>query len=455
MTTVLTPRKPSPAVRVAAAQATRETLVAVVVVIGVIGVGALWWRTTPAGSLHTAADELTAAGRLTGLVGTYLSLVEMLLMARIPWLERLVGMERLALWHRRNGEYVVSLLVAHAGAVIVGYALADHLSVMRETADLVLRYPDMLAATVALGLFVTVGIVSARAVRRRMAYHTWYFLHLYVYLAAVLAFAHEFATGDQFATHPLSRIVWAAMNIAVAVLVLVYRVGLPVRRALRHRIRVADVVVEGPGVVSVHLAGRRLDDLRAEPGQFFEWRFVDRRRWWQSHPFSLSAPPTDRRLRITVKALGDHTSDLATLRRGTRVVAAGPFGSVTPRRRTRRKVLLVAGGIGVAPLRSLVETLPATPGDVTFLYRASTEDDLVLRHELEAIARERAIRLAYVVGPRLPDPLTPAAFRRAIPDVADHDVFVCGPPGFVDHVIASLHRAGVPRRHLHAERFEF
>ena len=437
-------------------QSGREGLVAAVVALGAMVVVAMWWQDTTAGSLRSLADELTAAGRLTGLIGTYLLLVEVLLLARIPALDRLIGMDRLAVWHRRNGEYVVGLLVTHAVAIAAGYALADHRSVLGETGDVVLHYPDVLAATVALGVLVAVGVLSARAVRSRLAYETWYFVHLYTYLAVVLAFAHQFATGDDFATHPLHRAFWVALHAATAGLLITYRVVLPLRSTFRHQLRVAAVTREGPDAVSLTIIGRRMAELHADAGQFFLWRFMTRHGWWQAHPFSLSALPNGERLRITVQASGDHTRALDRVRVGTRVVAEGPYGAFTHRRRSRRKVLLVAGGIGVTPLRALLESLPAGPGELTFLYRATSRDHLVLHTELEELARRRHARLWYLLGPRdrRPDQLAPEILAAQIPDLADHDAYVCGSPSFVDWASNSLRRAGVPRRHIHTERFE-
>ncbi|HEX2850701.1 MAG TPA: ferredoxin reductase family protein, partial [Acidimicrobiales bacterium] len=436
-------------------QSTREWSVAAVVAIGAAAVVAMWWGDTPAGSLHGLADDVTAIGRLTGLLGTYVLLVGVALLARAPWLDRFIGMDRLAVWHRRTGEYVVTLLTAHAAASVVGYALTDRVGVVSEARTVALRYPDMLMAVVALALLLMVGGVSARAVRSRMRYHTWYFLHLYTYLAVVLALPHQLATGQELADHPLSRGFWVALHLVPAAMLLAYRVGAPLMSARRHRMRVASVEREGGDVVSITIRGRHLDDLGTEPGQFFLWRFLTRDRWWQAHPFSLSARPDASRLRITVRTNGDFTSGLPALHPGTRVIAEGPYGNVTLQRRTRRKVLLIGGGIGIAPLRAMLDSVSARAGEVSVIYRASTDDDVVLRDELDALAARRRARLAYVIGPRDPDPLPPDRLRASLPDVAEHDAFVFGSGGFVDHVTSLLRRVGVPSAQIHAERFEF
>jgi predicted ferric reductase len=436
------------------ARASREAVVATAVAaVGLVVVG-IWLHDTPAGSLRTWGTRLTAAGDLTGLVGTYLVLVQIVLMGRIPPLERLLGMDRLAVWHRRNGQYSICLLVAHAFLTIWGYGLTGHTNVASETRHVVLDYPDMLMATVGLGLFVLVGAVSVRAARRRLRYQTWYFIHLYAYVAIALSFAHQFATGTDFITHPANRALWVVLYLAAFAPLVWYRFATPLRSFLRHRFHVAGVVAEGPSAVSVYITGDALDEIEAEAGQFFLWRFLTRDGWWQAHPFSLSAAPNAHWLRFTAKESGDFTSRLRALPPGTSVVAEGPYGAFTGRRRRERKVLLIAGGIGVTPLRALLESLPGRKGDFCLLYRASTEDDVVLRAELDELAHQRGAVVHYMVGPRGGDAdLDAPAIRRLCGDLRSCDAYLCGPPGFTASVRAALDELGVPAARIHTEEF--
>ncbi|MEU9883960.1 ferredoxin reductase family protein [Sphaerisporangium sp. NPDC051011] len=323
-----------------------------------------------------------------------------------------------------------------------------------QTASLVLSYPDVLKATVAVLLLVGVGVISARAVRPRMRYETWFHLHFYTYLAAALAFGHQLSDGAEFAGNRPAQIAWYALYGGVGALLVWYRFLTPVVRAFRHRLRVAHVVREAPDVVSVYITGRRLGELRAEAGQFFRWRFLTRDLWWAANPYSLSAAPSPHELRITVKDLGDHSRALARLRPGTRVAAEGPYGAFTAGRATRRRVLMIAGGVGITPIRALFETVP---GEVTLLYRASGPQDVVFAGELSAIAAARGATVRYLVGPRARtgDPFTAEALTALVPGLRDHDVYLCGPPGMTAAAVAALRRAGVPRRRVHHESFEF
>jgi predicted ferric reductase len=423
---------------------------------GAAAVIALWWHDTPA--ITGFGDWLTNAGRVTGLLAGFAAAVLMILMARIPALDRGVGTDRLARWHAMGGRYMFGLVIAHPLLIIWGYAVTAHTGVVGQTKTLLLSYPDVLMATVAGLLFVGIGIVSIRAARRRMRYETWYYLHFYTYLAIALAFSHQFATGADFMTNRPARVLWAALYVIAGGLLVVYRFALPLRRAFRHRMRVHSVRKEAPGTVSVWIHGRHLEEMRAEPGQFFRWRFLTRDLWWAANPYSLSAPARPDFLRITVKTFGEHSGALARLRPGTRVFAEGPYGAFTAGRRRHRKVLLLAGGVGITPIRTLFETIPAGPGDLTLIYRATDWTGVVFRDELHRIAEARDATVHYLVGSRRElggDPLSPTALTRILPDLRSHDVYVCGPDGMAAAATRAVREAGVPRGRIHHESFEF
>lgn len=351
-------RHRSSAVRLPRADRLWSHALLLVICGGVVPVLAVWWQDTIAGSLDTAAAWVTAAGRISGLLAAYLLLVLVALMARIPWFENRIGSDVVTRYHRALGEYAIVLACAHVVLIVVGYAMQARTGLVSESVTVVVDYTDVWLSAIGLALLLLVGVLSARAIRRRVRYETWYYGHLLVYGAIGLAFAHEFAVGADFSTSLRNRLLWIAAHVVVGLAVLLYRVMLPAWRSLRHGMRVAAVVVEGPGVVSLYISGRDLDLLDARPGQFMRWRFLDRGHWWQSHPYSLSAAPWPDGLRITVKALGDSSASLVHLRPGTRVWFEGPYGVFGRWQRHGSRILLIAGGVGITPIRALYESLP-------------------------------------------------------------------------------------------------
>src|SRR6266508_852721 len=413
-----------------------------------------WWLDTAPDAMRGAGSVLTAAGRITGLVAGYVLLVQVMLMSRLGWLERWIGANDLILWHRELGGFLVVAVLAHAALVTFGYARTEHVSVLGQTWTFLTEYEEVLKAFAATAMLVGIGLLAVRGIRRALSYEVWYLLHITAYLVLLLAFSHQFADGQELASGA-ARYLWIGLYLAVIVAVLWGRLVAPLRLNLRHRLRVADVVAEAPDMTSVYVTGRALDRLGAKAGQFFRWRFLARRVWWQSHPFSLSAAPNDHWLRLTVKTVGDHTARLRRLRPGVRVYVEGPAGEFTADRRTRSKTLLIAAGSGIAPIRALLEEVP--PGAVV-LYRASTPDDLVFVEELEPLAEARGAKLWYVLGSRdVPGQrglVSARGLHELVPDIARRDVYLCGPDGFISTSVRLLRRLGVPRHQIHLDPFE-
>ncbi|GAA3457780.1 ferredoxin reductase family protein [Dactylosporangium matsuzakiense] len=415
-----------------------------------------WWLGTRAGSIETSADVLQAAGRVTGLIAGYLLLTQVILMSRLGFLERWIGARHLGLWHRELGGSVLVMILAHGALITVGYAYADSKSATSELGVLLSQYDDMVTAFIAAGMLVCIGLLSIRRLRRALPYELWYFLHLTSYLALLLGFAHQFSDGQELYKPGLGRTAWIGFYVVTIAAVVLGRIVGPLWLNLRHRLRVADVVAEGPNMVSIYITGARLHDLDAKAGQFFRWRFLGRGLWWQAHPFSLSAAPNGRWLRLTVKTVGDHTQRLRAMRPGTRIFVEGPWGDFTAARRIKQRALLIAAGSGIGPIRALLEELP--PGAIV-IYRASAVHDLHLRHELEQLSELRHAQLWFVVGDRrAPGPrrlFTPAGLRDLVPDVTERDVYLCGPDGLIQQSLAVLRRLRVPRRQVHLDPFEF
>jgi predicted ferric reductase len=434
----------------------RRTIASALVATALANLAVIAWLWLHAGGIsgvQSGADALTSAGRLTALLGAYFALIAVLLLARVPVLEDVAGFGRLTAWHRHAARACLVLLLAHAALTTAGLTVGDDVTLSREAARLISQYPGVITAVAGLVLLVAVGITSAVTVRRRLSYESWYFVHLYSYLAIALAFSHQIATGKDFVGDPVARTYWTALYVIVLAALLGFRVAVPLVRDARHRLRVDEVREETPTAVTISITGRRLDRLRVRPGQFFLWRFLQRDLWWQAHPFSLSAPPDGRRLRITVKNAGDFTATLRTLERGTRVLAEGPFGAFTAEARTTPRLALIAGGAGITPIRTLLESIPGAPGDIALIYRTSAADEVLFREELDELARKRGAQLHYCVGEDWD--LSAETIQRLVPGIAERDVYVCGPPAMVTTTVASLRVAGVPRRRIVTERFAF
>ena len=406
--------------------------------------------------INSVYGDINSLSRLCALIGTYFALLGILLVSRIPWVEQGVGHDRLIKWHRKLGPYSLFLVGFHVLFVTLGYAGQGHLALAVQLWRFFTQYPWMWAALGAFILMITAGVTSYRKARARMSYETWWIIHVYMYLAIALSFMHQVLNGPMFIGHPLNRAYWTALYIFMGLSVITWRIGIPIARSIRHNLKISRVVVEGPGVISVIMRGRKLHKLAAEGGQFFGWRFLARNHLLISHPYSLSAAPTEHLMRITVKDLGDHSRSLAFLKPGTRVFVEGPYGAFTAGRSFRRHVVLVGGGVGITPIRAIMEEFrPGVQMDLVF--RASRSEDLVFRQELDYLAAQSqgAVRIHYLVGSRQEHPMDFATLTRMIPLFADSDIFICGPTGLVESVRQAANQAGIPKSRFHDEAFAF
>jgi predicted ferric reductase len=421
-----------------------------------------WWATGGGiQDLGSWADGLTSAGRLTGLLASDLLLVQVLLMSRFPALEHAFGQDRLARLHRLVGFTSFTLMIAHIGLITWGYAAGDLEGTPGELWDLTVNYPGMLLAGAGTACLVLVVVTSVKAARRTLRYESWHLLHLYAYLGVGLALPHQLWTGQDFLASTARTVFWWGLWIAAAAAVLGWRVALPMWRSARYGLRVTRVVPEGDGLLSVHMSARAGARLPAEAGQFFTFRFLNGRGWTRAHPYSLSAAPGGRDLRITVKVVGDGSRALRLLRPGTRVLVEGPYGRLSARARTRRKVALIGAGVGITPLRALAEELEYAPGEAVLLYRYSGEP--LFERELAGLAAERGLEIIGLPGHRrAPDSWLGAGVGSAsdltaltywVPDIAERDVYVCGPEAWADDVRRTTEAAGLPADHVHVESF--
>ncbi len=422
-----------------------------------LGMGAtiaLGLRAESLSALHAAGGPATAAGRMTGLVGTYLLMVLVLLVSRLPALERSIGHDKLVRLHRRIAPAALVLLAAHGALITIGYGQAAKRAPLGEFAVILQTLPGMVMAAAGFLLLTAAGVTSYRFAKRRLKHETWWVIHLYTYLAVALSFTHQIATGTMFVNHPLARAWWIALLLGTAGVVLFFRVLVPIYRSVYHNLRVVGVYEEAPGAVSIILKGRKVERLSVNGGQFFQWRFLRRGIWWQAHPYSISAMPMPPYLRITVKDLGDHSASLSRLSNGTRVAIEGPYGAFTRHAASGRKFVLVGAGVGVTPIRAMLEDLPHGT-DVEVIVRASTPQELVLDGEIEALVASRNGRLHRLIGDRDHVPIHAQALRDLIGDLHERDLYICGPEGFTRRFITAARRAGVPPSRIHHEQFAF
>jgi predicted ferric reductase len=407
-------------------------------------------------------SALGAISRITSLLGTALLLIQMLLIARIPWIDKFYGHDGATVTHKKLGKPVLYFISAHFLASLIQYAINDGKNVIDELFTL-MTVQDLLLATIAFVLMLVVVVTSLNFARRAMSYESWFFVHLTAYISVAVAVPHIISTGSDVAGKPVQTIIWVALYLFVFLNVLWFRVIIPIRKSYRKRLVLAQSVRESSDTTSLYLTGKHLKKIEAVSGQFYFLRFMTPTQWWRPHPFSISAAPNGEYLRFTIGDRGDDTKLMQNLKPGTPVAIEGPYGLFTEERRTKEKVVLIASGIGIPPIRTLAESMAARPGDITVIYRVRNAEDASLLAEIREICKRRGFPLHVVEGPRgnknswlnNDGSNNPDTARLTImaPHVSEADVYICGPQAWTESVIKSVRKAGTPLDNIHSEEY--
>jgi predicted ferric reductase len=407
------------------------------------GLGALFDGAVP------AATSLT---QLTGISASFAGLGGLALVSRPHAIEARYGLDRVFIWHRILGETMAVLVACHVVAGVFAWGLDSGFGA--AIIDLTGRERYMALAFVGSLIIGVVTITSLRSIRRQMAYETWYFIHLTAYAGFAMAFAHEIVWGELFADDKFSRWLWIALHVGIAIMLIRGRWGRLIAATL-HPFHIAQTRRINDNTTEIRLAGGNLHKMAGDAGQFVIVRPMVRGLWWEAHPFSLSAAPTTGGLTISVKTLGDGSASISRLPRGTRMIVEGPFGACTPRALENRKVLFIVGGVGVTPVKAMLERLDRRHQPVV-LYRASRSDDLIYVNELRGMARDLGGELMTLVGPTatlaVKDPFSGKVLAKAIPDLTDRVAFLCGPERLLWAGRAGLREAGVAAEDIHFEQ---
>ena len=414
-------------------------------------------------SWNSFGGVVTGLGIIAGLIGSDFVLVMLVLAARVPVIDRTIGHDRAVATHRRLGKPALYLLLAHGGLLLIGYGATTGINPIAEIGPM-LALPDMPLAFIGTALFILVVVTSLVAVRRKFSYEGWHLVHLLSYLAVIFALPHQFSDSGMLAAGTWQRVYWIALYVIALAAIVFYRFLKPIAASFRHGITVAGTTIEAPGVVSIHLRGRRLRELRSQGGQFLIWRFWTGKTWWHSHPISLSAMPSDRTARITVRGLGAGSTRIGRIPVGTPVSIEGPYGIFSDVARTSPRLAIVAAGIGVTPVRALLESARIAPGEATVLLRASDENETYLWDEMGEIAAAKGATLYTSIGHRARtgptwlaehDARRGVTLRSVFPELAGSDLYLCGPSSWLDSVEAEARALGVPEHQIHAERFDW
>ncbi|WP_062202947.1 ferredoxin reductase family protein [Demequina salsinemoris] len=392
--------------------------------------------------------------RALGIVAAVMMLAQLLLASRAPWIDRVIGHDKAILLHTQYGVTSVVVMLLHIATVTIADAHTGGTNAASQLIDYWSYDWFMAWALVSLAATLIVLVTSFASARARIPYHKWHAIHLLSYVSIALAVPHQFLQGATFRSMGAAWYFWFVLWAGAGAAFLYWRVVKPIVLNRRHRLTVTAVAHETDGSVTLTLAGDAVSRIGARSGQFLNIAFGRYAFLREMHPYSLSAAPGDT-LRITVKPLGDASSRLGDLQVGTAAWIEGPLGIFTHEQRTGRDVMLIGAGIGVTPIRALLEDAPGH-GSVSVIVRGRSREEIPLLDEIEQLSADRGARFATLLGRRgttWGTALHPVTLVGAIKDPSDTDIYICGPEQWGRQVQDDALAAGVPAYAIHREEF--
>lgn len=415
---------------------------------------AFWFQGSSSLFVFDIPSIFLAIGRICGLTAVYLVLVQLLLIGRIWFIEQNFGHDKLARIHHKVGRFIIVFLVLHVSFIVFSYALLASQDIFSQLIFLISSEGDLLKAFIAFGLFGVIAITSIWMKKLKLPYEAWYFIHLMVYMAILFAFSHQTKLGGDFINNAFV-LYWYALYTIVLFLFFIFRFGRIFYYFFLNKFTVVKVVPENEDVNSIYIAGDNLQNFPVKPGQFMIFRFLDSERFWQAHPFSLSWVVKDNLIRISVKNSGNFTSQIQSVKPGTRVLVDGPLGIFTSRNASKNKFLFVAGGIGITPIRAMMEELSNKNRDMVLFYSNKTSRDIVFGEELSKFGAKiyHFLTEEKKSGEHISGRIDQSHIKDLVPDVSEREIYVCGPKEFMTAVTLFLVQLKVPKEQIHFEKF--
>lgn len=401
---------------------------------------------------------LVAVGRISGLLAVYFVLSQLIFIGRVKWLEKLFGLDKLSIWHHLNGFFALLFILAHPFLLIIAYGGLNNLGFFSQIMDFIFNYPNVWQAELAVLIFVSIVTLSVSFIRKHLKYEKWYFLHLLTYVAILLAFGHQLKLGGDFHNRLFVGYWYLLYFLAFGQLIW-YRFLTPLFNFYIHRFYLDHMVQENAGALSCYIKGRQLSDFKVIPGQFMIVRFLNRKLWWQQHPFSISGYQAGEYIRLTIKPLGDFTASLKDkVKVGDKMLLDGPHGVFTLKRAVKDKLLFIAGGVGITPIRSILEEALLAGHEATLLYGNRSEQEIIFKGELDQLKQRHQFDLHYIISENSAanfeqGNIDKEKISRLVPDLKEREVYLCGPVPMMKAIRQQLRELGLPKKLIHFEKF--
>jgi predicted ferric reductase len=395
----------------------------------------------------SSTTTLTSLGQLTGLVGMAMFALTLILSSRLKFLENYFGgLNKVYIAHHIFGSIAFILLLFHPLILAGKFAQVSKKSVvlfLLPASNWSINFGIIALFLMVISLVLTFFI--------KLPYQIWKFSHKFLGLAFFFAALHSFFIPSDISRNPILRIYMLAL-VGMGMIAFIYRAILAKFFAKYFEYSVEEVKILAENVVEIIMSpkGKRINFT---PGQFVFVSFVDNNISAESHPFSISSGVSEKNLRLTIKSLGDYTSQLRNLRPGALAKIEGPFGKFSYQNVENKNQIWIAGGIGVTPFLSMARSLENAEYKIDLYYCVNNEKEAIFFEELLKISQQNPnFRIISFYAEK--QGFIKAEFIQKISgDLNSKEIFLCGPPAMMKSLKEQFLKLKVSRKNIHSEEF--
>ncbi len=397
-------------------------------------------------------DALYKFGQISGVVALSLLVVQQVLSARIPLIEKNIGHDKLMRFHHRNANFIFLLVLAHPVLLFFRLLSSGRITISFLVKNLGVGQWLGISAILLIILIIVTAVFSKKLGLR---YDQWRKVHLVAYVVLILGFLHSQMLGSDILTRQHLYYWWWFLFL-IAAFAIIYRYIVRPYRFRNSIYEVAKVEPNTHDVTNVYLKPLNGKKLDFKPGQFAFITVYSNAVSREEHPFTISASPTEDHLMFSIKSSGDFTSSIHALKEGDKIKVEGPYGVFSIDDHSGRFVF-IAGGIGITPFRSMLRfvadqhvKMGGVAQEITLIYANKTQEDIAFRGEIAAIKKSsKWLKVVYVVGGFVTEELV----STEVPNIKESRFFVCGPPPMIAAVVGILNKLGVSPSQIYTEKF--
>lgn len=389
-----------------------------------------------------------------GFVGLAMMGLQFVLTARYSKIGAPFGIDELLQFHGQAGYFAWGFIMAH----FIILFLAD--SQFWEFLDPRVNLPRALALS---GVIVAATALIATTYWREkfgIIYEWWRASHGLLALFVVFVGTVHILQVSHYVSAPWQQTVWVTLSVAAMGMLVHNRVWRPLQMKKRPW-KVVSVTEEVDTIWSVELEPVSHSGIEFKAGQFVWITLGDTPFKLQQHPFTISSAPGKKTIRLTIKALGDFTSEIENLETGTTAFVEGPYGNFTLDASVKTHNVFINGGIGITPTMSVLQDLKSNNDQrqTTVIFGTPSFELTPFYDELKELSNEINLNVVHVLE-EAPDDwdgetgfITDEIMKRHLPDISNCEFFICGPPPMMDVAEATLREWEVPVYRVHSERF--